>query len=834
MVAVIGEAGVALRPETGKFASEAERDIDAKMPGIAGKAAGFFAAAFAVVGVGAFLGKAISEATDLGESASKVGVVFGSAAGQVEAFAATASSSLGITEAAALGATGTFGNLLRSTGLAEQAAADMSVGAVKLAGDLASFNNASPEEALDALRAGLVGEAEPLKRFGVNLNAAAIEAKAMELGLAGAGAELSDAAKATAAYAVIMEQTSLAQGDFGRTSDGLANQQRILKAQFGDLAADVGGLFVPALGDAAGGITGSLLPALLGATESLPALGIRFADSLGVAREAVANFGGIFAESMADGRAGAELLASEGMGGLAARAGVAAFSVGQSFSDAFGTLTTALAPILGGVLGSLQSAFGSIGEAIGGAFGGGGGGGFLASFAEAIGGLVETALPLIIDFVTRWAEVFQAAIPIIVTIVEALVPVISDLFAQLGPVIQQLVPIIGQVAGLFAGALLSVLTALAPVIPGLATAFAQIAQVLAGAFITVLQALIPILPPLLTAFAEIAVVLAGALAGALAAIVPIIPSLVGVLVQLIQSAIVPLLPMLPMLARLFAQIITALAPLIPPLLQLVAVIIQLVVAAVVPLLPLLPVVIGLFLSLMRALLPIIGVLLSIVGGFIGFASTVASVVLGLVSTVLAVWTRFQTGLADIVTRIVGGVTGGFRGLRDGVVGIFSGISDTVSGLFSGIGGAIRATINGVIRGINGSVIDGINVVIRAANVISPIDAPLVPRIPTLHSGGEFYSPTGEGLALLRSRELVVTPEQRLVADNLLRDLLDGTLPAGAATGAGGAAPITIEEHIHQAPGEPPAAVAARVTQDVVWKLNGGITRTVGAGAGAPA
>ena len=72
-----------------------------------------------------------------------------------------------------------------------------------------------------------------------------IQAKAMEMGLMGAGEQLTAAAKAQASYALIMEQTTLAQGDFARTSEGLANQTRIMKAQFADLSGELGNKLIP-------------------------------------------------------------------------------------------------------------------------------------------------------------------------------------------------------------------------------------------------------------------------------------------------------------------------------------------------------------------------------------------------------------------------------------------------------------------------------------------------------------------------------------------------------------------------------------------------------------
>lgn len=904
MAVVIGEAAIKLRPETSTFGSEAEREVDDKLPGVAKKAAGFFIAAFAAVGVGAFFANAVEQASDLSESGSKVGVVFGDAAGQVQDFAATASTSLGLSEAAALGAAGTLGNLLVSTGLAKDAAANMSVSMVGLAGDLASFNNSTPEEALEALRSGLLGEAEPLKQFGVNLNAAAIEAKAAELGLVGVNGELTDAQKAQAAYAVIMAQTGTAQGDFARTSAGLANQQRIIKAQFQDISADVGGLFVPALANGAGMVSGTLMPALLNLTASLPDLGSALgglgdyvrvgfgadpvnelyvatgglAGTLQYAAQEAGTLGAIFGEVFADGKAGADLLAEDSMQGLVANIGQVAHGVMEQLGPAFASIQTAVGP-------ALEQVGSAFGDAFGGAEGGGGVFGVLISAVQIIG-------PLIGDYIARWLPVIEAVIPIIADVFSQLAPIIGDLVAQLGPVLASLLPVVQQVAGVFASTLLVVIQALAPVIPPLVDAIGQVASVLAGAFLTVLntlapvlpvlvgaigqiagvlagafaqalgaiapvlpviagvigqvagmlagalatalQAIIPILPPIIDAFAQIALVLVGVLMQALSAILPIVPTLVEALLALVEAALLPLLPLLPMLAQLLMTVISALAPLIPPVLQLIALIIQLAVAAIMPLMPLLPTIIGLFMLLAQILMPVIQVVIGIIGAFIGMAATVASVVIGFVSTIIGVFTSFWSGVTGLVAKIAGGVIGGFTGLRDGIVGIFSGIATTVGGFFEGIGGAIKTAINAVIRGINNTVIGGLNLVIDGVNVVNPFDdIPHVPKIPTFHEGGIFDSGRGEGIALLRDDELIATPEQRRVANDLLTSLLGGDLPGAPTTAAGAAAAgLNVTNNITQQPGESATSLAARVTQGVVWNLNAGITRPVGAGAEA--
>jgi phage-related protein len=215
----------------------------------------------------------INNASDLNESINKNQVLFGDYSNQIVDFSKTSARNLGISQNAALEATGIFGNLFRALDIGQKPATDMSTSLVTLAADLASFNNASPEEALQALRSGLVGETEPLRKFGVNINDAAIKAQAAKLGLQGVNGELTAGQKAQAVYALMMEQTKLAQGDFARTSDGLANAQRILKAEFQDISTRIGSVLLPIVVKAVG-IFAKILPdAIDFSTRVLTALG---------------------------------------------------------------------------------------------------------------------------------------------------------------------------------------------------------------------------------------------------------------------------------------------------------------------------------------------------------------------------------------------------------------------------------------------------------------------------------------------------------------------------------------------------------------------------------
>jgi hypothetical protein len=217
----------------------------------AGRVAGPMGLAASLVG-----GKLVSLASDAEETASKFKIVFGreteNATKKLDAFSkATGTSKFALKEQAA-----GFQALIRPMGLGTKGASDMSVGLTKLATDLASFNNTSVQDAIIALQSGLVGESEPLRRFGVQLSAARIETFAYAKGIAKQGAELTSAQKAQASYGLILKDTTLAQGDAVRTSDSFANQWKRLKSQATDLATELGVKLLPVVTSVIKSITG--------------------------------------------------------------------------------------------------------------------------------------------------------------------------------------------------------------------------------------------------------------------------------------------------------------------------------------------------------------------------------------------------------------------------------------------------------------------------------------------------------------------------------------------------------------------------------------------------
>ena len=224
---------------------------------------GFTALAGVAVGAAMALKPMIDKAASMEESLSKNRVVFGESAAAVEDFASKSLHAFGVTERAALEATGVIGTLGSALGMTEADSASMATTLVGLAGDMSSFNDASVEETLTAIQAGLRGESEPLRRFGVLLDAATLKAKALEKGIISNTKEaLTPQTKALAAYELILEQTSIQMGDFTRTADSATNQSKLLAGEWDKIQTEIGTALLPAFTSIVTHLNNVVLPAV--------------------------------------------------------------------------------------------------------------------------------------------------------------------------------------------------------------------------------------------------------------------------------------------------------------------------------------------------------------------------------------------------------------------------------------------------------------------------------------------------------------------------------------------------------------------------------------------
>lgn len=246
-------------------------------------------------------GSMIKFASDLNESQNAMRVTFGDGADQIEAFGEHSAETIGLAKSDWYQLAAIQGAALQNYGYNSEQAADETIKLGQRAADLASIFNTDVNDAMVAISSLMRGETEPIKRYGVSMSQAAIEAKAMSMGLiestvdmtkvngllldlekgqksyneavarygedsleardaaqsltelnerledamSGSNAEMTQAQKAQASLALFYEQTDRFAGDFLNTADGLANSTRILTAQFKDEAAALGAKLLP-------------------------------------------------------------------------------------------------------------------------------------------------------------------------------------------------------------------------------------------------------------------------------------------------------------------------------------------------------------------------------------------------------------------------------------------------------------------------------------------------------------------------------------------------------------------------------------------------------------
>ena len=168
-------------------------------------------------------------------------------ADEVEKFAKSAVQNFGMSELTAKRMASTFMTMANSMGLAAKDGKNMSLQLTALAGDMASFYNVEQDVAQTALNSVFTGETESLKKFGIVLTEANLNAFALSRGITKSYNAMSQAEKVGLRYLYVLKATANAQGDFARTSGSWANQVRILKEQWSQLIGILGKGLIAAL-----------------------------------------------------------------------------------------------------------------------------------------------------------------------------------------------------------------------------------------------------------------------------------------------------------------------------------------------------------------------------------------------------------------------------------------------------------------------------------------------------------------------------------------------------------------------------------------------------------
>ena len=138
-----------------------------------------------------------------------------------------------------------LGAVLAPVSKTPEEALRMSKAFAELSVDLGSFFNTTDEDAMRALRSGLTGEYESLKRYGVVLNDTTLQEIANQRGIKKKLTQMTIAEKTELRYAAIMQRTKAAQGDAAKTLDGFANSSKAFKESMKEIGTVMGKTVLP-------------------------------------------------------------------------------------------------------------------------------------------------------------------------------------------------------------------------------------------------------------------------------------------------------------------------------------------------------------------------------------------------------------------------------------------------------------------------------------------------------------------------------------------------------------------------------------------------------------
>jgi hypothetical protein len=206
-------------------------------------------AAAVLAGIGGAALKAGQDAAELSDTLAASVVILGNASAAVQTFGDNSARNFGISKNVAITAADAVASIGSKAGLSGKALSDFSTTLVARAGDAASLYGGDSVDAVAAFQSALVGQMEPIRRYGVLLDDASLRIAGVKLGLLKTTKDaISPANKALIVQSEIMRQTSRAAGDFSRTLGSSAkNQQQAFSAQLSDVTAKFGMALLPAM-----------------------------------------------------------------------------------------------------------------------------------------------------------------------------------------------------------------------------------------------------------------------------------------------------------------------------------------------------------------------------------------------------------------------------------------------------------------------------------------------------------------------------------------------------------------------------------------------------------
>lgn len=649
-------------------------------------AAGMTALTGAVTAIG---GAALSAYADYEQLVGGVDTLFGSASGQLQAYAADAYKTCGMsanqymTQATSFAASlvsSCGGDVAKAADYANMAMGDMSDNVNKMGSNMVDVQNAYQGFAkqnytmLDNLKLGYGGTKEEMERLIADAN------KLREA--QGKNADLT-----IDSYADVVEAIHTVQENMGITGTTAKEAATTISGSIG-MAKAAWENFITGLGRDDvdfSQLTEQLLTSIGAvATNVAPRVAQIGQGIIQAFPIVLAGLGAVLAPIVSEALATAWNIAVQALAGI----GIHLPEVDASqILSAF----QAVADVASTVVGVVRSAF----EAVPGIF---------ETVASAVGGAVST----VISVLTPFAEYFAAQmLPAIVSFASGLV----SAFAAVWPVLSQF----GQ----------TVMNIGAAVMPVLQNAFALIMPLISQAISLVMQlfsALSPLISQVAAALMPALTAIGTALANLAAAVLPGLAAAVQVVFSVLQMLMPVIQTVLSVVGSIVSVVLTVVSQVIAAVINAAAVVSS-VISAVLTVVS----------ALVAGVTAFIGSILAVVGGCVstvsalvaGVVNTVVSLIGSLVSSVLSAISGLVSGVASFFQSIVStmssaassaysAVTGAFNSMVGAVsgavgnlMGVVSGIPGQITGFFAGAGSWLvdsgRAIIDGLVSGIQSAI-----------------------------------------------------------------------------------------------------------------------------------
>lgn len=744
-------------------------------------AAGMTALTGAVTAIG---GAALSAYADYEQLVGGVDTLFGSASGQLQAYAADAYKTCGMsanqymTQATSFAASlvsSCGGDVAKAADYANMAMGDMSDNVNKMGSNMVDVQNAYQGFAkqnytmLDNLKLGYGGTKEEMQRLIADAN------KLREA--QGKNADLT-----IDSYADVVEAIHTVQENMGITGTTAEEAATTISGSIG-MAKAAWENFITGLGRDDvdfSQLTEQLLTSIGAVATNVAPRVAQIGEGIIQAFPTVlAGLGAVLAPIVSEALATAWNIAVQALAGI----GIHLPEVDASqILSAFQTV----ADVASTVVGVVRSAF----EAVPGIF---------ETVASAVGGAVST----VISVLTPFAEYFAVQmLPAIVSFASGLV----SAFAAVWPALSQ-----------FGQTIMNIGTAIMPV---LQNAFALIMPLISQAISLVMQlfsALSPLISQVAAALMPALTAIGTALANLAAAVLPGLAAAVQVVFSVIQMLMPVIQTVLSVVGSIVSVVLTVVSQVIAAVINAAAVVSSAISA-----------VLTVVSALVADVTAFIGSILAVVGGCVstvsalvaGAVNAVVSLIGSLVSSVLSAISGLVSGIASFFQSIVStmssaassaysAVTGAFNSMVGAVsgavgnlMGVVSGIPGRVMGFFAGAGSWLvdsgRALIDGFAKGIQNAVggaisaVSGVVSKIRSFFPFSPAKTgPFSGHGYTTFSGKALMEGWAEGIGGGTGSVVSAITGAMETAQGMLSTGLTVAPAAGAAVAAGATYNITV-------------------------------------------